>query len=59
MSWRYPRPLVMLGYPLRRRSVVILGPQNTGMINIAEWRALKLEWNDVVDKVRGQKDRRC
>lgn len=49
----------MLGYRLRRRSVVILGLQNTGMINIAEWRALKLEWNDVVDKVRDQKDRRC
>ena len=41
--------LLTLGYPLGRCSIVILGPQNTGIIHVVEWRALELEWNNVVD----------
>ena len=28
---------------------MILGLQNTGIIHVAEWRALEPEWNNVVD----------
>ena len=42
----------MLGHPLGRRSIVILGLQKTGIIHVAEWRDLEPKWSDVVDTAR-------